>query len=56
MSNDTSKGPEDLTVMSREPLIAGTPLGSMKDLETPAANFSSEITFQSPDSNRPAGV
>ncbi len=39
MSNDTSKGPEDLTVMSREPLIAGTPLGSMKDLETPAANF-----------------
>ena len=39
MSNDTSKGPEDLTVMSREPLIAGTPLGSMKDLETLAANF-----------------
>ena len=39
MSNDTSKGPEDLTVMSREPLIAGTLLGSMKDLETPAANF-----------------
>ena len=39
MSNDTSKGPEDLIVMSREPLIAGTPLGSMKDLETPAANF-----------------
>ena len=39
MSNDTSKGLEDLTVMSREPLIAGTPLGSMKDLETPDANF-----------------
>lgn len=39
MSSSTSRVSEDLTVMSREPLVAGSSLGSMEDLITPAINF-----------------
>ena len=39
MSSTTSRVSEDLTVMSQEPLVAGTSLVSMEDLVTPADNF-----------------
>ena len=39
MSSTMSRISEDLTVMSREPLVAGTSLDSMGELVTPAENF-----------------
>lgn len=39
MSITTSRISEDLKIMSQEPLVAGTSLGSMGDLVTPANSF-----------------
>lgn len=39
MSNSASRIPEGLTVMSREPLVAGTSLEALEDLLPPATNF-----------------
>ena len=48
MSITTSRISEDMTIMSHEPLVAGTSLGSMGDLVTPADSFFVRNHFSPP--------